>query len=292
MKRVSMILGILLLIFAGLWYFVLRNNFNQRFPNGWEWTVNTLGQTSFADEATGAFPEDTSLANDPPTKTERVVTAETGADGLARISDNYKQSDPLTGAITWEFTYDATVNATTGQYADSEDYYFLPQNLGKGSYTIRNTTYQSIPVTFEKEEVINGINTYLFSFKGDLDNTLAYSYIELEEGQKVTCFDFELNYWVEPNTGEIVKYREWCEGDWVVDSEGERLYAISRWGGETDGADLIRQASVVQAALFRHQAINLYVPIAAAVLGLLLLLAGVMMKDSSSSDSPEKKVAA
>jgi hypothetical protein len=291
MKRVSMILGILLLIFAGLWYFVLRNNFNQRFPSGWEWTVNTLGQTSFADEATGAFPEDTSLANDPPTKTERVVTAEAAAGGLAHITDNYRQSDPLTGAITWEFTYDATVNATTGQYPDSEDYYFLPQNLSKQNYTIRNTTYSGIEVVFQGEEVINGINTYLFTYQGDLDNTLAYSYITLEEGQKVTCFDFELNYWVEPNTGEIVKYREWCEGDWVVDAQGERVYAISRWGGETDGADLIRQASVVQAALFRHQAINLYIPLAAAVLGLILLLVSVTMKDSSSSDFAEKKVA-
>jgi hypothetical protein len=294
MKRVGMILGLVLLLFAGLWYFVLRNNFNLRFPDGWEWTVNTLGQSSFADETSGQFPEDSSLSSDPINNTERVVQAESIAGGLVKISDRYEQRDPVTEAVTWEFTYEATVNAATGQYPDGEfagDYYFLPRNVEQSSYTIRNTSYQGLPVSFQREEVVNGINTYLFAFQGDLDNTAAYSYISLEEGQKVVCFDFELNYWVEPNTGEILKYREWCEGDWVVDASGERIYAISRWGGETDGADLIRQASVVQSALMSYQAVNVYIPVVSAVLGIILLLIAGYLQMNSSKPS-QKKVAA
>lgn len=292
MKRVILVLGLVLLVFAGAWYFGLRNNFNQRFPDGWEWNVHTLGQTSFADASTGTFPEGTSIEDDPINNTERLVSAENIGNGLVQISDHYETRDPVTDAVTWEFTYEATVDAKTGQYPDGEfagEYYLLPQNLQpEGSYTLRNTTYQGIEVSFQREEVINGVNTYLFAFYGDLNNTVANeAYVTLEEGQSVVCFDFELEYWVEPNTGEIVKYREWCEGDWVVDANGERLYAISRWGGETDGADLIRQASVVQSTLFRHQAINLYLPGIAAVLGALFLLFGLI----PSQNPAEKKAA-
>jgi hypothetical protein len=294
MKRVGMILGLVLLIFAGLWYFVLRNNFNLRFPDGWEWTVNTLGLTSFADETTGTFPEGSSLADDPINNTERVVKAEAIAGGLVQISDQYETRDPVTDVVTWEFTYEATVDAATGQYTEGEfagDYYFLPRNVEPGTYTIRNTTYQGIPVTFQTEEVVNGINTYLFAFQGDLDNAAAYSYIPLEEGQKIICFNFELNYWVEPTTGEILKYREWCEGDWVVNANGERLYAISRWGGETDSADLIRQAAVIQSALLTNQAVNLYIPLGSAILGLVFLLLASFLQ-TNSANPVEKKVAA
>jgi Porin PorA len=129
---------------------------------------------------------------------------------------------------------------------------------------------------FQSEEDISGIKTYWFSYRGDLDTTPAYPDVEVETGQTITCFDFELDFWVEPTTGEVVRYREWCEGDYVVDTaSGEKLYAISRWGAESSGDDLLRQADKVKTALRNYNWMTRYIPLLLLVAGLALLGAGI-----------------
>lgn len=291
MKRAVVLVGILFLLAAGIWQFGLRPQFNQRFPDGWKWEVNTLGQTSYADEETGTFPENTTLADDPINLTFRTVTAEADGmtAGLVQITDHYEVRDPITNTVQWEFSTTAVVDAATGAYVDGEgegDYYFLPKNPQKTTYRIRNSSYPGIPMEFQREEVVAGIPTYLYAFYGDHNNTLSYTDVELEPNQIIMCFDFELEYWVEPNTGEIIKYREWCEGDWVVDTEtNERLYALSRWGGETGGDDLIRQSIEVQNILNQHRLVNTYIPLALFVAGVIALGFGLWPMFKRQPDS-------
>jgi hypothetical protein len=297
MKRSFLILGLILLVFAAAWYFALRNNFNRRFPDGWSWTINSIGHGSFTDES-GAFPENTGTADDPIAISARTVTASSAnaPAGQVHIVDHFETYDPVTNAVTWELTLEANVDPVTGQHTEGElagDYYFLPQNVSKDqTYTISNTSYRSLELVFQNEEVISGINTYLFAYYGDFNNEAAYPDYALEENQAIICFNVELEFWVEPVTGEIVKYREWCEGDYVVNTEtNERVTAIQRWGTESDSADLVRQASVVNTALVRYQAVNLYIPLIAAILGAILLAVGVFLQEKADS-SNEKKVAA
>src|SRR5262245_10389145 len=90
MNRIVFGLGIVTLIAAGFWFFVIRNNFNQRFPAGWSWTVNSIGYSSFAEE-TGNWPENTTLTDDPINLTERTVTATTqdAPAGAVKLVDHY-----------------------------------------------------------------------------------------------------------------------------------------------------------------------------------------------------------
>ena len=280
MKKLLIPIGLIVIIVAGVYKFGFSERmFSQRFPDGWTWELNSVGLTSYADGETGQFPEGTTLADDPINLSARRVTADAeGAPaGQVQINDHYETRDPISNEIAWEFTSNATVDATTGQYVDGEfrgDYYFLPRNVDKNAtYKVTNSSYVSLPMTFQREEAVAGINTYVFGHYEHINNTVANApYLDLKPGQEVWCFDFSLEYWVEPVTGEIVKFREWCEGDWVVDAgSSERLYAVSRWGAETTGDDLLVSADKVRSQLNSYKLMTLYLPLLLLAVGVIIL---------------------
>lgn len=281
MKQFLVLLGVLLVVAAGVWKFGLSQNWTNRYHDQWVWEVETLGQSGYPDES-GKYPEGTTLKDDPINLTLRKVTADASEapSGQVLISDHFESRDTVTNEVTWDFTSIAFVDAATGRHTGDDfegDYYFFPRRVDKNmTYVISNSSYHSLPMTFQQEEVIGGINTYLFAFHGDLDNTDANAaFVSLEPNQAVTCFDFSLEYWVEPVTGEIVKYREWCEGDWIVDqTTGERVSTISRWGGETSGDDIIRQVTNVQNKKLVYLWASLYGPAVGLLLGVILIGGG------------------
>ncbi|MDQ7024368.1 MAG: porin PorA family protein [Anaerolineae bacterium] len=268
--------GIILIIAAVAWRFALGTQLDQRFEDGWSWQMNTLGLNSLADEDTGAFPEGTTLADDPDTLNTRTIsaTANDVPEGQVNITDYYEVHNASTNALDWDFTINATVDAATGQYLEGSyegDYYLIPRNAEQTTYVVSNSTYQSLPMAFQREEEIAGLKTYLYAFYGDLPNTQSYSDMELEEGQEVVCFDFEMEYWVEPTTGEIVRYRDWCEGDYVVDADGETLYGLQRWGSTSQQDDIVQRVDAVKTLLNNYRLNSLYIPMVLFVLGVLAL---------------------
>ncbi|MCI0713221.1 MAG: DUF3068 domain-containing protein [Chloroflexi bacterium] len=275
MRRIMIGSGILLIAFTGIWTVALSTRFTQRFTDDWKWEANILGVTSYADEETGEFAE-TPLEDDPVNISVRTIEVTEFNGDSSEFTDHYRTLDPATNAVLWEFTYTASVNAETAEHTDTAyegDYFLFPSNVEKTTYNIRNSTYQGVPMKFEKEEEILDLNTYVFTYNDSLLNSAAYeSFVDLEDGQKVICFDFEMQYWVEPRTGEIVKYREWCPGDYVVDENGEQLYGLQRWGNETTGDELIRRVDQVKDRINTLNLYHLYIPLASGALGGVMLV--------------------
>lgn len=297
MKKLLIPLGLILIIAGAVWKFGFSENmFNQRFPDAWAWEVNSIGLAGYPDAETGQFTEGTTLADEPISISIRNVVA--NADGLPQgqvlLSDHYELRDTVTSTLIWELTTTATVDSATGKIVDGEyagDYYFLPRNVDKNtSYTITNTGFRHLLMSFQKEENIAGINTYLFGNYEPIDDTLANAgIIELEDGQEIWCFDFSLEYWVEPVTGEIVKFREWCEGDWVINADSdERLFPIGRWGTETTGDDLIVSAARVSSQLNNYSMMTLYLPLALVIIGVVLIVLGFMLGRASNVENADK----
>lgn len=291
-----MVLGLLLIIAGGAWKFGIAPQNDARFPDGWVWEVDSLGLTVWADETTGEFPAGVAMEDDPINVSERIVTAEMTeqTDNKINLVDSYETRDPATNVVTWDFTSTTVVDPQTGKILEGDtagDYYFLPHQVDKNeTYVISNNSYVSLSMKFQGEEVLAGINSYKFGHYSDINNTLSYiGWVEVEDGQEITCFDFELEYWVEPITGEIVKYREWCPGDYVVDTEtGESLYGISRWASETTGDDLIRRASTINSMLATYNMNNTLIPAGLAIVGIVLIILGFYL-DKSSADNSKRE---
>jgi hypothetical protein len=290
MKKWIIALGAIALVAAAGWKILVSPRYEARLNPDWTWNMAFIGVTSYADE-NGEFQTD-SLADDPINLTAREMTiTSTGSNNTLDIRDHYATRDPVTNAVTWEVETNQTVDAVTARHVTpeySDQYFVFPRHVQRGAtYALRNSGYYGIPVTFVREENVSGINTFVYEFSSDWDNTAGYPDMTLEAGQSIICFDFQLTYHVEPTTGEIVKYREWCEGDYIVNAAGERLSAISRWGGDVTGAELERRVGEVQGLVLNYQLMTLVVPLVLGILGAVLVVVGLLVGRQKPAPSPE-----
>jgi hypothetical protein len=283
MKHALLLVGIVLIVAAGLWKITLTPRFNIRFPDGWSWTLSTFGTNLYADES-GQFSADKNFPTDDDISVSaRTITVrhENTLAGIVSLDDHYLAKDPNTGSVTWDFTYHANVDPITGQYVDDKfrgDYYFFPRNVQMGTtYRIRNTSYPGLPVTFQKETTVNGLSTYEFAYVGEYDNTAAYPDQKLMDGQSIKCTNLDLHYWVEPLTGEVVKYTEHCNADAIIDVVSNKpLTYLSRWTGETKSDSIITRVNEVSAQRATYLWLTNYLPLLLGIAGIILVGVGVI----------------
>jgi hypothetical protein len=276
MRKLLIGIGVLFITAAVIWKVGVVPGMEKRFPANWHYNFDILGRTSYADASTGKFPDGTTLKDAPINISKRDITvSQVNTDGTVELTDHFVTYDTELDDITWELTTKATVDSVTGKYTKPEyanDYYFIPRNAQKTTYSLRNNYLNGVPFTFQNEENISGISTYHYGYKGDYNNTGSNPDVKLEPDQTIICFNLAVDFWVEPTTGEIVKYHEWCEGDWVVNTKtNEKLYAISRWGSDNTGDDLIRRAAEVRGMLNTTNLNRLYIPLLLVVVGLATL---------------------
>jgi hypothetical protein len=267
MKRLLMILGLVLIVGAGLWKFGLSSRWTQRYPSDWRWDANFIGTTLYAD-ATGQYPADRVFPDgDDINQSSRVVTISSDKPAYSGVilDDHYTSRDVKTGAVTWDYIYKAEVDPVTGQHITPEyrgDNFLFPRNVQKTTYKIRNTSYAGLPVAFQGESEVSGLNTYEFAYVGEMENSAAYPDTKLEPGQGIKCQNMELRYWVEPTTGEVVKYYEGCSGDVVYDAaSGKVITNLSRWSGTTAGDDAIRRVDTVKSTLNTYNWTSTYITV-------------------------------
>jgi hypothetical protein len=285
MNKILLGLGVLLIVLAGVWKFGISPNSEKRFSEDWSWKLETIGAAGYPDDQ-GNFPPN-EMQDDPFSISSRDITIDYPKNDEAKIQDKYTSYDAVTNAVTWEYTYTAELDPKTGEHKDQADtYYFFPRHLDKTqTYKISNTSYPALPLKFEKEEAVEGLNTYVFAFHGSYDNSSAYEgTATLEENQDIRCVNLDLIFWVEPLTGETVKYHEWCEGDEIYNTETDEHVAwLSRWWGETKAEDIITRVDEVKSQRQTLLLTTQYIPLGLLVIGLgLVAVGGLRLRKSST----------
>lgn len=153
-----------------------------------------------------------------------------------------------------------------------------------------------LELEFLAEERVEGLDTYLFEYRGEIEYTYAYAStddyvgIDVEPGQEIRCAEAGLvvRYWVEPATGDIVKSGESClSGDAVYDVvSGEKLYEISRWQGVSAGDDVIQRAALIRKSRQSYLWAARYFPGLLILAGVISLGAGIIPRKPSSDSGP------
>lgn len=287
-KKILLTIGIVLIVAAGLWYFWLDQGWTQRIPNGWKWESSSVGTQAWADYETGEYPAEDSINFY--TRLIQVVSAAEQPGGVV-LEDRYTAFEPETGEVTWEYIYSAPVDPKTGRHLQTEyagDYFVFPRNVEKKTYNMRFSSYDGLPFAFQGEEEIEGIPAYIFYYKGRGEYTEAYAGSEdyegvtVEPGQEIKCRDDQLTVklWVEPVTGEILKFDEACpSGDSVYDiASGQELYPLSRWTGTSAGNDVIERANRVRRERMQILWSTRYIPLLLLVGGVIALGIGLVIK--------------
>lgn len=278
-KKILIGAGVFLLALTAVWQFGFVPRLTQRIPPGWSWKAEFIGFVNFADPQTGMLAE-----NDQTNiyKREMSVGSENDRPRVVTMEDSQVSLDPATGEKTWEYKSSAEIDPQTGAHLNKEfagDIYVFPRFVEKKTYNFRNNYINGLPLAFEREEEIAGVETYLFAYRGRAEYTASYAGtadfpgIVPEAGQEIRCGDdqFVFQLWVEPVTGEIIKLDEGClSGDYFyAKAANERLALIETWAGTTAGDDDVRRADAVSGERFKLLLISRYIP-------LIMLLAGLL----------------
>src|SRR5258708_7856817 len=241
---IVVIAGIVLIVAAGVWKFGLSRTWTQRISPGWSWVSNSLTQQANVDPATHKLPDPgNNQANIYDRRIEVVQAKDTPAVAVM-LKDTLKTPN-------YQSAISAPVDPETGGIVQDEFrgmYFVFPRDVQKTTYTIRQTNISGLPMAYEGEEQIEGLQTYIFSYKGALITTKANP--PPPAGQIVKCKDdqFQQKIWVEPTTGEMAKTDVGCDaGVYYFDTASQNyLDSITRWHTVTTGDDVLRQIYSIQ----------------------------------------------
>jgi len=211
-KKVFVSAGLILLAFTALWHFALVPRWTERIPAGWQWEADYIGYETYP-QPNGQLPDKDVVA-----AYSHVITIVPNSRraGSVELDDRYSTRDIASGKVNFEYNYIAQVDPRTGAHLKPEyrgDYFLFPRNVEQKTYNLRFSYLKGIPVTFQREEEISGLNTYIFSYRGRGEYTESFAGtpefpgILVEPGQEIKCADdhFVFKAWVEPVTGSIVK---------------------------------------------------------------------------------------
>jgi hypothetical protein len=267
------ILGLSALLFiatAALWTFTIAPKWTQRLPPNWSWKSRSVGTVRLPDPKTGRFATETTAA---PWVFEAVITDDTSRPTAVKVRDRYTAYDAATDQVVWEYLLSASVDPETGKHLKPEyrdEYFVFPRNVEKKTYKIRYSFLKGLPLTFQREELVGDLNSYVFAYKGDLEVTDTYAGTpdfpgtKIDAGQEVRCSDngFVFKVWVEPVTGEIIKLENSCySGDYTYDiATGKKLEPIQSWGGVTSGDDVTAHVRSLEGERSRMLWVTRYVP--------------------------------
>lgn len=293
-KKIFIAAGLALLCLAAVWQFALVPRWTERIPAGWQWESDFIGFNAYPDPQTGQMPENELTG----TYTHAItIVANTRQPGSLELDDRFLIHDVVTGNVTWEYNFRAQVDPRTGAHLKEEyrgDYFLFPRNVERKTYSMRFSYLKGIPVVFQREEEVEGLTTYLFTYRGRGEYTEAYAGTaeypgtKVQPGQEIKCADDQLVFkaWVEPVTGEIIKIEENCNSnDYVYDiATGKQLEAVDRWGGETAGDDVIRRVKTVSRERTKLLWTRRYIPFGLLLAGLLCVGFVMLPRRSSKNE--------
>lgn len=288
MKKFLIFAGPGLILLAAVWEFCLCPGLLQRIPEGWQWQANFIGIQAVAEEVEGqSFAKEVTSIY----LRKAVVVADRQRPASVLIEDRNTILNPADKKVIWEYVYRAEVAPRSGRHLKPEwqdDHYLFPRFTEKTSYRLRNNYLKGVLLAYQKEEMVEGLDTYLFAYKGRGEYSESYvgseNYpgIQVEQGQEIRCADdqFIFKVWVEPVTGEIIKLQESClSGDYIHDiATGKPLAPQQRWSGMTAGDDVARRAEKVGLERWRLLLIGTWLPLALVIIGLALLGWGIKAK--------------
>lgn len=296
MRRLSVVLagaGSAFLV-AGAAWLALAPRRVDRLREGWDASIRFIGMMAMPDSATGAFPP-----RDVAAIYDRVLRVDDVTGREATLYNAYVVRDPLTQAVTFEYVTHDRVDRRTGRYLPPVDTGLIavfPRRPSRGTYRWRSNYVKDLPMTFAREDTIEGLPVLLFQYQGRGEYTESYSGtpefpgVRVPPGKEIRCADdsFYIRVWLGAVSGEIVRLREGCPaGDYVHDiATGRREAPVMRWSGASTGDALLAGVAHAKAERSRYLWWTRHWPMTLMGAGLLLLLAALLVPRLSGAMGP------
>jgi len=171
------------------------------------------------------------------------------------------------------------VDPDTGQHApgygdhDRSGYLFGPKNLNKENFTYWHVNYDApAPMHFEDEEEIEGLTVYRYDADYTADQTANLGHLPGVPETRGVILDINLQLWLEPVTGRLIKYEDHTTA-WYYDIEtGERLHPWNKFNNKYTEDSITKQVGLAESDLHRLLLYKFILPIVLAIVASVLLM--------------------
>jgi hypothetical protein len=244
-------------------------------------------EDKFRDSPTGAWQ--TSTLNT--TRIDQTITTS----GQTSIIEGALHVYYASGAVNFEVT--SLYGVDRGTRLNLSGYgsvnrtgrYLFPPHVQPSEYPLWDPLFVGLrQATFERTEIIDGLQVYVFSFSGSgMDETTGYSYLPDVPEHYLVHTDGKGTIWVEPLSGFVADYMDSGVSYFVDPPTGTRLADFNQWNERYTPETRTTQIALARAARLRILALEVWLPGGLALVGLFFL--GLFLVQSKKKPRPVRE---
>ena len=234
----------------------------------------------FRDSPTGEWQTNT-------LKTRRVDKIITNSGQTAIIEGAlhvYYASGEVNFEVTSLYGVDRRTRQNLAGYGDVNrtGQYLFPPHVKRIEYPIWDPFFVGLrQATYQRTEKIDGLQVYVFSFNGaGMDESAGYSYLPDIPEHYLAHTDGKGTIWIEPLSGIVMDYQDSGVSYFVIPSTGVRLADFNQWEERYTHETRTTQIKLARAARLRILLLEVWLPAASLLVGLIWLLVGFLKRKS------------
>jgi len=270
--KIIRIIGLALLLFIPIWIMVISPELT-KLPNDFEYKLVLFSRDNFYDAEQKEFHGDF-VSN---TNYYYRAAAEYGE--ILLIKSGFSVQQPTGEEIfSVERTYgiDAKTRKHVPSYGDKdrEGYLFAPPHLQKG----QNFTYWHInydypaDMKYRGEESIAGLSVYRYETDYHADQTFDLeSIVPLLSGKGIDL-DINLQLWIEPFTGSMIKYEDQTIAYFYNLTTKKRIHPWNKFHNTVDEISILKQVEIAKRERLKRFLVETIMTVLMIIVAIILLL--------------------
>lgn len=262
------------LLFVGIliWIFVINRIFPV-IPDNFVYRSDILSFDNFFDESkndfTGEIFSKTRYYYLVEKKENNILT-------MRHVFDVHKPSGEPIFSVERRYGIDQITGKHAFGYGDKnrDGYLFAPKNPGN-EYTYWHINYDApAQMKLIGEEEIEGLLVYQYESNYKADQTLNLSHLPGVPKQRGVELDINLQLWVEPTNGYLIKYTDQTTA-WYYDIKTKkRIHPWNRFHNEFEETSISKHVQIALLAKERSKLLHQHIPIVFTIIIMIILLTG------------------
>jgi len=271
-KKVALVIGLILFALMPLWYWGIVPKLTG-LPSDFSYNAVVFSRDNFY------LPEKSDFTGEQVSNTNYGYEVMEIQDGVLIIKNRFEVQE-FNGKTIFKAERLYGINPRTHQHVygygdqDREGYLFAPPHLRKGQdFVYWHVNYdRPAKMVFQGEEMISGLNVYRYETDYQADQTEELQAFLRDQEKTGINVDINLQLWVEPVTGRMIKYEDRATAYFYNTSSGERTHPWNKFQNRFDEVSILKQVELAKQEKFKRLLLRETITGLLALAGAVLIL--------------------